>query len=197
MHDDNPNALGMLSKGHPYDMASNIFERLPTLFTDTKPQDDHNYIQIYGRKGTERTNKWIRSEYVNEPIDLYKWKIFVPQANGSGSIGEVLSTPLIGQPLIGHTETFLSVGSFDNEEEVKACYKYICSKFLRTLLGILKITQNNPPEVWKYIPLQDFTSASDIDWSKTIPEIDRQLYAKYGLDAREIDFIETKVKAME
>ena len=128
---------------------------------------------------------------------LYKWKIFVPQANGSGSIGEVLSTPLIGQPLIGHTETFLSVGSFDNEEEVKACYKYICSKFLRTLLGILKITQNNPPEVWKYIPLQDFTSASDIDWSKTIPEIDRQLYAKYGLDAREIDFIETKVKAME
>lgn len=46
------------------------------------------------------------------------------------------------------------------------------------------------------IPLQDFTPASDIDWSKSIPEIDRQLYAKYGLDAAEIEFIETHVKEM-
>ena len=46
------------------------------------------------------------------------------------------------------------------------------------------------------IPNQDFTSASDIDWSKSIPEIDRQLYAKYGLDADEIEFIETHVKEM-
>ena len=53
-----------------------------------------------------------------------------------------------------------------------------------------------PPEKWKYVPLQDFTSASDIDWAKSIPEIDRQLYAKYGLDAAEIEFIETHVKEM-
>ena len=46
-------------------------------------------------------------------------------------------------------------------------------------------------------PLQDFTSASDIDWSKPIPEIDQQLYAKYGLDPEEIAFIEAKVKPME
>ena len=46
------------------------------------------------------------------------------------------------------------------------------------------------------IPLQDFTPASDIDWSKSIPEIDQQLYAKYVLDAEEIEFIETHVKPM-
>ena len=38
---------------------------------------------------------------------------------------------------------------------------------------------------------------SDIDWTKSIPEIDQQLYAKYGLDADEIAFIEAKVKPME
>ena len=46
-------------------------------------------------------------------------------------------------------------------------------------------------------PLQDFTASSDIDWSKPIPEIDQQLYAKYGLDSEEIAFIEAKVKPME
>ena len=38
---------------------------------------------------------------------------------------------------------------------------------------------------------------SDIDWTKSIPEIDQQLYAKYGLDENEIQFIETHVKEME
>lgn len=64
------------------------------------------------------------------------------------------------------------------------------------MLGILKITQHNPPEKWRYVPLQDFTSSSDIDWSKSIAEIDRQLYAKYGLSDDEINFIETHVKEM-
>ncbi len=44
---------------------------------------------------------------------------------------------------------------------------------------------------------QDFTENSDIDWSKTISEIDQQLYKKYGLSKEEIDFIEEKVQAME
>ena len=71
------------------------------------------------------------------------------------------------------------------------------SKFARALLGILKTTQDNPPEKWKFIPLQDFTTNSDIDWSKSIPEIDQQLYAKYGLNQEEIDFIESHVKEMD
>lgn len=75
--------------------------------------------------------------------------------------------------------------------------KYIKSKFARTMLGVLKITQDNTKEKWRKVPLQNFTAESDIDWSKSIPEIDQQLYKKYGLDQSEIDFIETKVKAME
>ena len=91
----------------------------------------------------------------------------------------------------------MSVGCFDSKKEAEALLKYIKSKFARTLLGILKTTQDNPPEKWKFIPLQDFTSASDIDWSKSVSEIDRQLYRKYGLSQDEIDFIESHVKEMD
>ncbi len=62
---------------------------------------------------------------------------------------------------------------------------------------VLKVTQHNPRSTWKYVPLQDFTSNSDIDWSKSIPEIDQQLYAKYGLSDEEIQFIEENVQPME
>ena len=65
------------------------------------------------------------------------------------------------------------------------------------MLGILKITQDNTKATWAKVPLQDFTTNSDIDWSKLIAEIDQQLYAKYGLDEAEITFIESKVKEME
>lgn len=51
--------------------------------------------------------------------------------------------------------------------------------------------------VWKYVPRQDFTDKSDIDWSVSIANIDKQLYKKYGLSEEEIAFIETNVKEME
>ena len=64
------------------------------------------------------------------------------------------------------------------------------------MLGVLKVTQDNNKEVWKFVPLQDFTENSDIDWSKSIPEIDQQLYAKYNLNEEEISFIESMIKPM-
>jgi hypothetical protein len=65
------------------------------------------------------------------------------------------------------------------------------------MLSILKTSQDSPKPKWKHVPLQDFTSSSDIDWTRPIPEIDQQLYAKYGLTPAEITFLETHVKPME
>lgn len=90
----------------------------------------------------------------------------------------------------------MSIGCFDTKEEALNTEKYIKTKFVRALVGILKITQHITPATWAYVPLQDFTAASDIDWTKSIPEIDKQLYAKYGLDEKEIAFIESHVKEM-
>lgn len=65
------------------------------------------------------------------------------------------------------------------------------------MLGILKITQDNTKETWRKVPIQDFTPSSDIDWSESIEDIDQQLYKKYNLSQDEIDFIESKVRAMD
>lgn len=64
------------------------------------------------------------------------------------------------------------------------------------MLNVLKTTQHLTPAVWKYVPLQDFTENSDINWNTSIANIDKQLYKKYGLSQEEIDFIETHVKEM-
>ena len=196
LHDENPCAKERMSKGHAYDLKSNVLEKLPDIFHEKKPNDGHEYIKVLGLVKMKRIYRYVRRDYVNEPENLLKWKVLLPKSNGSGALGEVLSTPLIGQPLIGHTETFMSIGSFDTEQEAQALLKYVKSKFARALLGILKTTQDNPPEKWKFIPLQDFTTNSDIDWSKSIPEIDQQLYVKYGLSQEEINFIESHVKEM-
>ena len=109
----------------------------------------------------------------------------------------IIGNPIIESPRTGATETFLSIGSFETEIEAQNSLKYIKSKFARTMLGILKTTQDITPEKLKYVPLQDFTANSDIDWTKSISEIDQQLYQKYGLTQEEIDFIESHVKEME
>lgn len=197
LHDENPIAKSQLSKGHERDVITNAFETLSYVFYDEKPHDGETYIQISGRINNLRRNKFIKASYIKEHENLNKWKVFIPKANGSGAIGEVLSTPLIGEPLIGHTQTYVSVGKFDTKNEAVACMKYIKSKFARAMLGILKITQDNPAPKWRCVPLQDFSSNSDINWSKSMSKIDQQLYKKYGLNQEEIDFIESRVKAME
>ncbi len=197
LYDEYPELLGRLSKGHDYDLKSNAFDKLPEIFTEDKPNDGYDYIKIFGRFSGKRAYRFVRRDFVNDVINLDKYKVFVPKATGSGALGETLTAPVTGQPAAGHTESFLSIGCFDSQAEAEACLKYIKSKFARTMLGVLKVTQDIPPEKWKYVPLQDFTASSDIDWSKSVGEIDSQLYEKYGLDDEEIRFIETHVKEME
>lgn len=197
LHEDYPKVHEYLSCGHDFDLSSNIFERLDFIFFDKKPKDGFEYIRILGRYNNQRMFKWVRKDYIIDHPNLEKYKVFLPKSNGSGAIGEVLSTPLVGEPLVGGTETFMSFGAFDTKFEAEACLTYIKTKFARAVLGILKITQDNPVGVWKFVPLQNFTNKSDIDWTQSIPDIDRQLYAKYKLSQEEIDFIEAKVKAMD
>lgn len=65
------------------------------------------------------------------------------------------------------------------------------------MVGILKVSQNIYRNVYAFVPLQDFTSKSDIDWSKPISNIDKQLYKKYALSKEEIEYIEKMIKPME
>jgi len=173
---------------------TSAFFDLPNVFS--KKRDAKHTIKIVGlEKGAKRSERFVAQTMIKDP-NLKNWKVFIPKSNGAGNLGEALSTPTLGEPLTGCTESFIQIGTFNSQIQAKNCLKFLKTKFCRAMLGTLKVTQDNPKGVWRNVPLQDFTAKSDIDWSKSISEIDQQLYKKYRLDKKEMDFIETSVKAM-
>lgn len=138
------------------------------------------------RESVKRNKEWID-----------KIKVLIPKAWGIGDISKDSLSPFIVSNPSCCYETYLVVGTFENTSEANNAMKYMQTKFFHLLVAILKNTQNAMQGAYKYVPLQDFTSDSDINWSKSVAEIDQQLYAKYGLDESEITFIESKIKPME
>lgn len=190
---DYPEIYEVQGKGTGVKIISKTLAALPELFKD---YEEDGMFEILGLDSGKRVLRYIKKEYIEDNEYIGYYKVLVPEANGTGAIGEVLSSPILGSPILCHTDTFLSVGKFETEAEAEACLKYIKTKFARTMLGTLKATQHNPRDTWANVPLQDFTVNSDIDWSQSVPEIDRQLYAKYHLSEEEIAFIERMIKPM-
>jgi len=202
LYEDEPDARSLRPAGNEALISTNAFDQFDFLFHVERPDDGEPYVRVLGLDGKKRASRWIRSAYVTGPESFGRFKVVAPASRGHlGKFGDepalILGEPLLGEPQVAVTQTFITIGSFISEEEASACLKYVKSKFARSLLGVLKVTQHNPASNWKYVPRQDFTSSSDIAWSKSIPDIDQQLYEKYGLDADEIAFIEANVKPIE
>jgi hypothetical protein len=94
------------------------------------------------------------------------------------------------------TESYLLLDTFESEQEAKNMLLYMRTQFVRFLLSSILLTQNIVRDKFRFVPLQDFTSGSDIDWSVSVQEIDKQLYRKYGLSEDERSFIESTIKPM-
>jgi len=179
-------------------MKTNTFERMGEVCLTSAPDDGHDYVRILGLARRKREERWVRKDYVVAPPVVGKFKVFIAKADGAAvKAGRVVGTPSIAPPNTGFTQTFITIGKFDSETEATACATYVKTKFARAMLGILKTTQDNSAIKWKHVPLEDFSATSDIDWTKSISDIDKQLYAKYELGANEIAFIEAKIKPLE
>ena len=196
VYEENPELKGRIKQSEEKSIGSNIFDKLPEIFTDSPKNTE--CIRIYGRQNNERVYKWIKKTYVQEHDNLNKYKVLLPKSNGSGAIGEVLSTPLVGTPLVGHTQTFISFGAFDTEREAENCLKYIKTDIARAMLGTLKVTQHNQSkEVWSNVPWFDFNDYSIIDWSKSVEEIERQLYVYFNVPESIIVELKANVRRMD
>lgn len=151
----------------------------------------------------KRTWKYLPKNY---PIPkkspcLDKYKVFIAEAYGCGNIGEVPSTPVLSTPVLSTpgqlcTETFLEIGPFNNPQSAENVIKYIKTKFFRALVGIQKQTQHTTQKVYRFVPLLDFNSRKDIDWTKSVSNIDEQLFIRYGLDSEEIEYIQNNIQEM-
>ena len=159
---------------------------------------------ILGRFYNKRAIRYLNNSFnIFKNLDLAEtWKVFISKADGAaGQIGNPIPARIIGKAEIGYpnmicTETFLAIGPLDNEIIAKNVCTYMKSKFFRIIVGIRK-NKNMTRDTYAFVPLQDFTEHSDIDWSKSVEEIDQQLYKKYNLTDEEITFIESMIKPME
>lgn len=184
-----------VSSRKPFGIESNIIRT--SAYHATKDDLD-NPVLCYGkgeRVGyVEYAIISAHSHWVN------KWKVFTPRANNVGTeLNDDNLNSFIGAPNTICTEAYIVIGGDMNLRCKECCriLKYLKTKFVRYLHSLAKASHDATSKTYRFIPMQDFTKESDIDWGKSISEIDAQLYAKYGLTAEEIDFIESKIKPME
>lgn len=164
------------------------------------PAEPGRNISLFGSDGIS----YLSESEVPQNLHLApKWKVVMSKASAehAGQTDKegrkrIVSRLEILPPGTICTESYLLLDVFDSENESKALHKYMRTQFVRFLLGTILLTQNIVRDKFRFVPLQDFSSESDIDWSKDVDDIDRQLYKKYGLDADEIAFIERMIKPM-
>lgn len=177
----NPFGLGSSVRG-----LENKTEKTPILVYSSR---GHGYIS----KNELKDNEELFGSY-----KLLMGKVL------SGHIGEtdmngqvkVIATIKTAKPQEVSTDSYLVVGPVAGLIEVNNLHSYFRTKFLRFLLLQSLASMNISRANFRFVPLQDFTFNSDIDWSKSISEIDAQLYAKYGLSEEEMAFIESMIKPM-
>lgn len=133
-----------------------------------------------------------------------KWKVIMSKASAehagqtdANGRKRIVSRLEVLPPYTICTESYLLLDIFDNEEEAQNLKKYIRTCFTRFLLASILITQNIVRDKFKFVPIQNYKNNSDIDWSQSIPDIDRQLYTKYNLSDDEIAIIEKMIKPMD
>lgn len=161
--------------------------------TQTKPMD--GYVPVRCKANEIR---YINKKLITKNLDIFKsFKVFISKSAGNPNKDQkIIGTPYLGNPHEACTDSLIPIGCFNTKEEAINLQKYMKTKFLRFMVSILKVSQNVYQNVYQFVPLQDFTNDSDINWNMSTKDIDVQLYKKYNLSNKEIEYIENKIKEM-
>ena len=189
----------LISNDTPFGIASNpkSSKKTPTVVY-AESTDKHNTL-LYHIENNKRKCEYVdRTTIVKNASDIDFYKIFIPGGYGAG---ESFPHQIIGVPEYAPCNSVCSqsylYAKFNTEIEARNFKKYLATKFLRVLVAAIKITQSAPSKVYRFVPIQDFSNHSDIDWSLSVSEIDKQLYKKYNLTDSEIEFAEINIKPMD
>ena len=147
-------------------------------FDSLKPSVEMIKVYANHSQGYIKKNKIERG---HEHIG--KWKVFVPEAVGSGNMATDVMKPILGEPESISTETYIMNGPYNSKEEAENAIRYISTRFFHFMVGLKKITQHTTNKVYMYAPIQDFTQS----WT------DEKLFKKYGLTDDEKQFIISSV----
>lgn len=171
---------------NPKQSKKNPLKVYPSL---TKEHD----LALYHIESSKRKIEYIPTSAVSKNVqDIDRAKVFITGAGGSGTDKKVMGVPIVAPKHSVCSQSFL-YSAFGSLKEAENFNKYIYTKFFRLLLAALKITQTASSRFYRFIPVQNFTSKSDIDWSKSVGDIDKQLFKKYGLSKEDIAFINERI----
>ncbi len=180
----------IVSSRKPYGIAKDLFNS-PNRYPNSNLSDNefNESVHIYGVKGhkggAKRVDAYISKKIINQIDNVNKYKLFFTTSYSANAT--IPPEPIKAFPNDVCTETFLTVGCFDNEKEMNNCFDYIHTTFFRALLYFRRGSMQVTKSVFEYIPLQDFNE----EWT------DEKLYKKYGLTQEEINFIESMIRPME
>jgi len=158
---------------------------LPTNYKGNKNPFD-NAIKVYQNKGTGYISF---NDIPNNKELVNTYKFYVSKGYGAGETfpHQILNKPIFGDKGTCCTETYIMIGPFSSIEETRNAMSYFSTRFFRFLVMLVKNTQDALKKVYQFVPMQDFSK----------PWTDEELYAKYGLTAEEIAFIESMIRPME
>ena len=188
------NFSSMVSTRKPFGIESNIIK------TDMFKQSCDNLNEPIICIGKNKCIGYIEKKHVKSHEDwIDKWKVYVPRANNLGTeLNDDNLNSFVGEPNSICTESYIVVGAgtINDKNSAINVSKYLTTKFVRFMHKQAKASQDASSKTYRFIPMEDFTSESDIDWSKSINEIDEQLFDKYGLSMEERKHIKSSIKDM-
>jgi site-specific DNA-methyltransferase (adenine-specific) len=148
---------------------------------------------------------YISPDEISKGTDyIGKWEVMVSKTGAEhagepskdGTFRVIPSSMKVVGPNEVCTHSYFLIGCFDSKKPADNLYKYMRTRFVRFLMlmsmsgfGLSKLVMN-------FVPLQDFTDSSDINWNNDERKIEKQLYQKYGLSDDDISFIEANIKEM-
>lgn len=184
-----------ISSRKPFDLEGNVVNDAKKFRLEKKGLKKP--IMCYGK--SKKIGYVERDEITKNANWIDNYKVFAPYANNIGTeLNDDNLNAFVGEPKTICTETYIVMGATLNLDLTTSTnlVKYFFTKFARFMHSLPKVSQHGTSKTYKFVPLQNFTAKSDIDWSKSSGEIDKQLYIKYKLTKEEIEFIESMIKSM-
>lgn len=184
----------VVSPRKPFGIESNI------LKTDLFSFDDEHMNDPVRCVAKGRKLGYVEKTLVKNNLNwLNQWKVFVPRANNIGTeLNDDNLNAFIAKPNTICTEAYLSIGGDLGLDELSArnIVTYLTTKFARFMHKQGKASQDASRKTYAFVPKQDFSNNSDIDWSVSQNEIDAQLFLKYNLTETEKSYIKESIKNM-
>lgn len=183
-------------------LSENVFSLdafgLPSKIRGTKEKVNDTDIHVFTSEGFSYIPV---SEVIKGRDYVDKYKVILSKTSaehagepgGGGKYNVLTSTMRVLEPREVCNFSYFIVSIFKNEEEAKNLLKYLQTTFVRILILQALSSINLSKQSFQYVPLEDFTRLSDINWELPINEINKQLFKKYDLSKEDIDFIASKI----